>query len=178
MEKEKLIVLGLIKSGQYNDANIGRDEIRRAKDLIEGLQEPATGFEIHFLKCWHETANPACPKEIQLLSAVSQSIMYDEAISESGGDYCSGADEPDEYGNTQEDYNREDEQRTRELVSELEERTRRRRGLKPLGSQTTWVPTRSQDDNSLKATQNASQSELIKSYQDWSNSCDEGPFVS
>ena len=177
MVKKLPIDLGLINRDQYSDTGIDLNEVERAKYLIEGLVEPATGFEMHFLKCWNKQAIPACPKEMQLLRLVSQSIAYDEAIGESAF-VSTGEDCMDSYGNTAEDYAREDEQRTRELVSELDERTRIRRGLKPVKNQMNVTSTRQIDDKSIKATQDASRSELIKSYHDWVNSSDNSPFVS
>lgn len=63
--------LGLVTEDQYKETIVTDDELSRACDLLDGLENPLTGFEIHLLKTLRHDSLPITPKEKAMIEAMN-----------------------------------------------------------------------------------------------------------
>jgi hypothetical protein len=62
---------GLIASEQFQETTVTNEELCRACDLLNGVENPLTGFEIHLLEALRNECPAVTPKEEAIVSAMA-----------------------------------------------------------------------------------------------------------
>lgn len=61
---------GLVSSEQFQETTVTDEELRRVCDMLDGIENPLTGFEIHLLGALRGRCPPATPKEEAIVLAM------------------------------------------------------------------------------------------------------------